>query len=208
MREGGTTYGSAEDPSRRKASFRKRFRRYRRSLDDSDYRELSRAIIDRTAALDELQTASTVHVYWPLTKQREVDTRPLVSTLESDDKRIVLPVVERFESGSPPDMIHVRYHGADALRTNRWGISEPARGERIDVRDLDAVIVPALGAGRNGHRIGHGRGYYDHFLAGIDVPKICLVYHSCLVDAVPYESHDIPVDIIITEKETLKLRDM
>lgn len=208
MTQGDSTYGSSEDASVRKASFRNRFTRYRRSLDDTTYRTLSRAITDRTTALHELQAASTVAAYWPMTKQREVDTRPLISTFESNGKRIVLPVIKQFKPGYPPDMIFVPYKGADALRTNRWGIREPARGERVDAGDFDAVIVPALGAGRDGHRIGHGRGYYDAFLAGIDLAKICLVYHSCLVDSLPHVSHDVRVDIIITEKETLLVRDV
>jgi 5-formyltetrahydrofolate cyclo-ligase len=137
-----------------------------------------------------------------MVERGEIDTRPLIRTLHEQGVEIVLPVVTSFSNGSPA-MTHRRYTGDDALRPNRWGVQEPIGTDAVSPDVLDGVIVPALGAGRNGHRIGHGRGYYDAFLADLDAPTVALVYDACLVDAVPADVHDVPMSAIVTEHETL-----
>ncbi len=193
-----------DSPSSKKEELRARFRAYRRTLGDAAYERLSLAIVEHAAALPALRSARRVHIYWPLIDRREVDTRPLIARLESKGVEIVLPVVASFERGRNPLMSHVRYPGAEKLRKNRWGIAEPEGGEDVDIATLDAVVVPALGAGRNRHRIGQGRGYYDAFLAGVAAPKICLIYDACLVDVVPFEEHDVAMNAVVTERETLR----
>ena len=73
----------------------------------------------------------------------------------------------------------------------------------IGLDAIDAVVVPAFGAGRNGHRIGHGHGFYDAFLSEVDVPRICLIYHETLVPVVPAEAHDVRMTHLVTERETV-----
>ena len=65
-------------------------------------------------------------------------------------------------------------------------------------------MVPALGAGRNGHRLGYGKGYYDAFLREVDAPTICPVFAACLLDHAPAEPHDVALDILITEDEIIR----
>ncbi|QXD14689.1 5-formyltetrahydrofolate cyclo-ligase [Rhodocaloribacter litoris] len=189
-----------------KEALRARLRALRAGLDEAAYAARSQAIIERVLALPELQHARTIHIYWPLVTRREVDTRPLIAHLQAADKQIVLPVVDTTEQPGRgrPRLRHVRFTGAGALRPNRWGIDEPVNGESVPPEALDLVIVPALGAGRNGYRLGHGYGYYDAFLAGLTVPTVCPVYDACLLETVPAEPHDVPVSVIVTEYETLR----
>lgn len=196
---------ASESISTQKEELRRRFLRYRRSLSEEDYRRRSAAIVARAGELEELQAARTVHVYWPMLAQREIDVRPLVSHLEAQGAEIVLPVVVTFAAGETPTMSHIRHTGAEHLRANRWGILEPESGQKVAVDVLDAVVVPALGAGRNGHRIGYGRGFYDAFLSAVRVPKICLVYDACLVDVVPCQPHDVPMDVLVTERGSARV---
>lgn len=181
-----------------KARLRDRFRRYRRTVSNAGWAQRSDAIHQRVRACPELRSAQTVHVYWPQTANREVDTRPLIDALVAHGTTVVLPVVAAYPPEAPA-LVHRRYAGRDALTPNRWGIPEPTGTPIVDPAALDVVLVPALGAGRNGHRIGHGAGYYDAFLAKIDAPAIALVYDATLVPAVPAEPHDQPVDAIATE---------
>lgn len=187
-----------------KAAFRARFRAFREALSAEEYATRSAAISARVLALPEVQQAETVHCYWPLVARGEVDTRAVIARWHAAGKRIVLPVVETFERGEAPRLRHVSLERLDALRPNRWGIDEPVDGKCVSVADLEVVVVPALGAGRNGHRLGHGRGYYDAFLHGVAAPKIGLVYAACLVETVPAEPHDVPLTVIVTEDETLR----
>ena len=187
--------------SKEKAALRARFRAARATLTDKEYARRSAAICRRIEALPEWRAARTVHLYWPLTKRHEVDTRPLLDALGAEGRRAVLPAAL---PGAAPRLAHRLYQGRDALRPGRFGISEPVGTPAVAPEELDLVVVPAFGAGRNGHRVGHGAGYYDAFLAGLSAPTVCPVYHACLVAAVPAEAHDVPVSIVVTEKATVR----
>jgi 5-formyltetrahydrofolate cyclo-ligase len=190
------------DYANEKDRLRARFRAVRAALSDDDYAAHSAAVCERLAALPELADAETVHIYWPLLQRRELDTRPLIRELDAQGKQIVLPVVAAFEGA--PRLRHVVFAGEGRMRPNRWGIPEPHDTPEVDPAAFDAVVVPAFGAGRNGHRIGHGRGFYDAFLAATDAPAVAAVFAGCLVERVPAEAHDIPLDVIVTEREVLR----
>ncbi len=191
------------DIASEKDVLRARFRAARAALSDEDYAAHSAAVCDRIASLPEIERARTVHVYWPLVQRRELDTRPLIRLLAANGKRVVLPVVAAFEGA--PRLRHVAFAGEGRMRPNRWGIPEPRDTPEVDPGALDAVVVPAFGAGRNGHRIGHGRGFYDAFLAAVDAPAVGAVFAGCLVERVPAEPHDVPLDIVVTEREAWRI---
>jgi 5-formyltetrahydrofolate cyclo-ligase len=182
-----------------KDEFRTQFRAYRRDLSVTAYAARSALICGHVLGLRAVTEASMVHAYWPQAVKREVDTRPLIGALRGLGTEVVLPVVASYDPAAP-DMEHRRYTGPGALTPNRWGIPEPTDTERVPPDALDAVIVPALGAGRNGHRIGHGSGYYDTFLNGVDVPRVILVYEHCLIPSVPADPHDVPGTHVVTER--------
>ncbi|MDX1419053.1 MAG: 5-formyltetrahydrofolate cyclo-ligase [Rubricoccaceae bacterium] len=194
-----------EDVRREKARLRAAFRAARLALSDADYAARSALIRDRLLALPEVEAARTVHCYWPLTAKREVDTRPLIAALHARGVRVVLPVVVPPSESSGPTLRHRPFEGEDRLRPSRWGLLEPI-GPDAAPHALDVVVVPAFGAGRNGHRIGHGAGYYDAFLAETPAFTVCPVYAACLVPHVPAEPHDRPVDVVATEDEEVRLR--
>ncbi|MFQ5568552.1 MAG: 5-formyltetrahydrofolate cyclo-ligase [Rhodothermales bacterium] len=191
---------------REKEALRNHFQAYRKHLSPAEYTTLSASIVARAKMLPELAHAETIHTYWPVLNQREVDHRALIYWLHHAGKQIVLPVVVTFTRTptEQPRLRHVPFASDDTLRLNQWGIREPSGGKSVPIETMDAVIVPALGAGRNGHRIGHGYGYYDELLQRFHVPKIGLVYAACLVDSVPAEPHDVPLDVLLTEDEVIR----
>lgn len=191
---------SVESIRKEKARWRTHFRDARLALRDADYAARSALIRDRIHALPEVARARTVHVYWPLVARREVDTRPLILDLHARGVRVVLPVVARPGQDGPPLLRHALFEGEDRLVPNRWGLLEPS-GADVDVATIDLVLVPAFGAGRNGHRIGHGAGFYDAFLAGLRARTVAVVFETCLVERIPAEPHDYPLDLIVTESE-------
>lgn len=188
-----------------KAALRQRFAAYRAGLSAEEWARRSARIVARVQRLPEIRAARAVHCYWPAAAQREVDVRPLVERLHERGRTVAMPVVTSFEAGRPA-MTARRFAGRAALRTNRWGLAEPEGTEVVPPRALDAVVVPAFGAGRGGgHRIGHGRGFYDAFLADVDAPAVCPVYDACLAEAVPAEAHDVAMDVLVTETRTLRI---
>lgn len=192
-------------PSPSKDTLRARFSMARVQMSDENASERSTRIADRVLDLPVMSSATRVHTYWPLLDRNEVDTRPIITSLYSRGVDVVLPVVTSFTPGSP-DMEHRRYEGRGSLTVNRWGIAEPDGTELVRPSTCDVVLVPALGAGRNGHRIGNGAGYYDAFLASVDAPTVALVYDDCFVDVVPYDEHDVPVSWIVTDQRTVSVQ--
>lgn len=187
-------------PADAKRRLRERFLAYRMGLSEEDYRERSKAIVSRLAAQPEIRRARTLHVYWPLVARREIDLRPFIERMRARDKQIVLPVVV---SRGGPTLVHRRYAGPASLRPNRWGIHEPFDTETVPPETLEVVIVPALGAGRDGSRLGYGGGFYDAFLRTLSVPTLCPVFAATLVDRLPQEPHDVPVTAVVTEDERI-----
>ncbi len=193
------TYTSV-DP---KKPLRKQLIAHRQALSDVTFNRINQAIIANLTTLPELAAANTVHCFWPILEKRELDTTKLIKFLQQQGKQVVLPVVISFED--PPQMAHRLYDTETNLKTNRWGIKEPVHGASVDPAHLDAVIVPALGLDLQGHRLGYGKGFYDAFLAKCTCPFICPLPSYGILKTLPALPHDIPVDIIVTEKEVLRL---
>lgn len=68
-------------------------------------------------------------------------------------------------------------------------------------KTYDLIIVPMLGFDASLNRIGYGSGYYDKFLATQpDALKVGVCLEQGRVEKLPVEAHDIPLDVVITEK--------
>ena len=78
--------------------------------------------------------------------------------------------------------------------------SEPCR--KIELKEIDLVLVPGLAFSSFGARLGYGRGYYDRFLPKLrDGCKIVgLAYQEQILKEVPTEAHDVDMDVVITDE--------
>jgi 5-formyltetrahydrofolate cyclo-ligase len=94
-------------------------------------------------------------------------------------------------------------HSFDAPRERHpWGYEQPiAAAPEIAPATLDVVLVPGVVFAVTGTRIGHGKGYYDQLLASCrtDTQRIGITFDALVVDSLPAEAHDIPMDAIVTE---------
>ena len=87
------------------------------------------------------------------------------------------------------------------------GIPEPspslAELHRVNPQSIDIAIIPGAVFDRSGYRLGYGGGYYDRFLEqkAPQAYRIGLAFSRQLVNRIPALSHDIPMDMLITEKE-------
>lgn len=124
----------------------------------------------------------------------EPPTRQLLEALAACGARVLLPVV----AGDDLDWAEFT-SWADLGRSER-GLLEPAgpRHGRLAAGRADVVLVPALAVDRRGTRLGRGAGYYDRWLADVDTRVIGVVYDTELVDVLPREPHDRPVDAALT----------
>ena len=84
------------------------------------------------------------------------------------------------------------------------GALEPDRGrcERIDLAEIDVVLVPALAFSvDDGMRLGRGKGYYDRLLSdpGLSAATIGVGFEAQMVPHVPHEAHDLPVQRLLSQ---------
>lgn len=83
-------------------------------------------------------------------------------------------------------------------------IPEPAGQNKLDVSTVDRgiVFVPGLAFDRELNRLGRGLGCYDRYLANLPAGfvKIGICHHDQLLEEIPVEPHDQPLDMIITEQ--------
>ena len=70
--------------------------------------------------------------------------------------------------------------------------------------DVDLCVVPGRVFNRSGYRIGWGGGYYDRFLASYAGQTLSLAYSVQVLDDIPIEAHDIPVGVIVSERELIR----
>jgi 5-formyltetrahydrofolate cyclo-ligase len=100
---------------------------------------------------------------------------------------------------------------ARALRTNRFGIAEPEGLELASTRLLDVVFLPLVGFDRHGVRLGMGGGYYDR---AFGFRRLRAFWHAPLLVGIGYASqeveriapaaHDVPLDLVITERGVIR----
>ena len=90
---------------------------------------------------------------------------------------------------------------------NKYGILEPIDVTRVTLKSINMVLVPGLVFDTHGHRLGYGFGFYDKFLQKIPhAVKVGLAFDFQSVDEIPKEVHDVPVDVIVTDKEVIRIK--
>lgn len=96
--------------------------------------------------------------------------------------------------------LSVHHYGAER-ETHPWGFEQPsANAVEVAPALLAVALVPGVVFGRDGSRIGHGKGYYDQLLASCaDVFAIGVTFEALLVDSLPTEPHDVMMDGLVTE---------
>ncbi|WP_085992913.1 5-formyltetrahydrofolate cyclo-ligase [Oceanobacillus senegalensis] len=73
----------------------------------------------------------------------------------------------------------------------------PEETDIVDKNDIGLLVVPGIVFDGKGYRIGFGGGYYDRFLADFPNITVSLVSTLQLVEQVPVDEHDLPVQNLI-----------
>lgn len=86
------------------------------------------------------------------------------------------------------------------LELGSFHIEEPTGDDLVDPSIIELIIAPGVAFDTKGNRLGRGKGYYDRLLATTNATKIGVAYHFQMVDDIPAEPHDVPMDIVITDR--------
>ena len=95
------------------------------------------------------------------------------------------------------------YSGSKIFSTSELNVQEPVDGEHIELNQMAGICVPGLGFHSEGYRLGRGKGFYDQTFSQFLGLKIGLCFDFCLSNDVPFESHDLNMDYIITDVQVL-----
>jgi 5-formyltetrahydrofolate cyclo-ligase len=135
----------------------------------------------------------------------EINPVPLLRAFAATGARLALPVV----AGKGRPLTMRSWNFGEPLDSGVWGIREP-KPEAPEVFP-DILIVPLLAFDRAGHRIGYGAGYYDMTIARLRSMKpviaIGIAYAAQEIAAVPATPRDAPLDLVLTERETIGFPD-
>ncbi|QJR14356.1 5-formyltetrahydrofolate cyclo-ligase [Usitatibacter palustris] len=134
----------------------------------------------------------TIGFYWPM--KGEVEPRFAIRHFRLQGARAALPVV--VERGAP--LKFVEWTPGCATRPGVFGLPVPIGDEVVP----DAVLVPPVGFGARGYRLGYGGGYFDRTLAALS-PRpiaIALAREASRIETIHPQPHDVPMDFIVTEE--------
>lgn len=181
-----------------KNQLRKDIIKKRNNLDEKYINKASMQIINNILSQPKLHDAKVVFSYMPF--GNEADIMPLNQWLLDNDKCLCIP---RTKNGFQMDAVIVENLN-DRLIKNNYGIMEPASSvQAIEIEKIDLVLVPGVAFDKQGNRLGHGKGYYDRFLALCDEHTDFwgIAYSFQLLDYIPCTPYDIMMHKVITELE-------
>ena len=129
---------------------------------------------------------------WPF--QGEFDARPFVTDLRRGGARAVLPAVV---AKAQPLEFREWWPGVAMAR----GVYDLPVPDGTSSLTPDVLLIPALGVGPQGDRLGYGGGYFDRTIAALRPKPIAvgLAFELSRIATIEPQAHDVFMDFIVTE---------
>ncbi len=182
--------------SERKADARKHASKARNAAHDLYQERAPLQLAALAFPVQQIAGKSTVSAFFPY--KSEIDTRLLLGKLAGEGWTTCLPVVVALRE----PLVFRRWLPGEPTIPGVWDIPRPTC-EAPEV-EPDVLLVPLMAFDRRGYRLGYGGGFYDRTLALLRAKKtitaIGVAYSAQEVDSVPRDSHDQPLDFVMTEK--------
>jgi len=187
-----SSYKLAFEPSRDKKLLRRQLQAERQALVDRHQRSVHLQEVLRVWLVGRQET--TIGAYWSI--KGEFDALPALYRWSEAEpgRRIGLPVIDRETKQLD---FHVWYPGCP-MEEDAYGIPKPKDTERFQPQLL---LVPCVGFGPGGLRLGYGGGFYDRTLAALQPQPVTVGvgYAHGFVPWLEPEAHDVPLDVVLTE---------
>lgn len=163
--------------------------------------EASEIVREKLLESIEYKDAKTIMTF--VSFSSEIDTRKLIEKAWDENKKIVTPLAKLKER-----RLELYYiESWDQLQAGVYGILEPIpdEGRLVCASQIDLVIYPGVAFDNKLNRLGYGGGFYDRFFSRLrkDCNRIAITYDMQVIESVPTDEYDIPVDKVITEKREL-----
>ena len=176
-----------------KKSLRREIGAKKSALTPEEVERRSAILAERLFETAQYRAAKSLYAY--LSFNQEVRTSSIIERAWADGKRVAVPKV------IGKDMVFIWLDSFDALAPGCYDIPEPIENGPVADDGTALVLMPGLAFDPEGHRVGYGGGFYDRFLeAEPNHPLLALCFDFQLYDRLEVEAHDIPVDVVITDK--------
>lgn len=173
-----------------KKTLRRQIRELKAAMTEQEITEASWKLAQQFYNTRYYQDASVIYGYLPY--NQEVRTVPILEQAMRDGKRVAVPKVY----GDTMRFLYM--NDLTATEDNGWGIPEPVDDDSVADDPTALVLMPGMAFDRAGNRMGYGGGFYDKFLAAEpDHPTVALCYDFQMVEHIPSEEYDIPVDLVL-----------
>jgi len=179
-----------------KKRLRKAMKAERLALAKEEWQSRSARIVQNILAFEKFQQAKVVHGFIPDEHRHEVNLIPLLEWIISNQKKLLVPVVEEGE------LISVELTSFNHLEKNSFGVREPVAHVPSSLEsEIDLVLVPLLAVDSKGNRLGYGKGYYDRFFKRLNSQafKLGVAFEFQMLSHVPATESDVRLDAVVTE---------
>ena len=186
------------DIREQKKEIRKAVRAIKNSTPQEDRNSRSLAIQKSLISMGVFEEPQTILLYHALPD--EVNTDYLLNTLSNrrnGTKRIILPVVEG-------EYLILKEYIPEEMETGYRNISEPTGTVQIDPSQIEFAVIPGVAFDSGCNRMGRGKGFYDRLLPYLNCTTVGLGFDFQIVEKIPCEIFDKPLDMVITETEIYK----
>ena len=151
-----------------------------------------------------ISRGTVVAGYSPI--RSEIDPIPLMRRLAARGAQLALPsITARGQS-----LAFRAWSANDGLLPGSLGILEPSPAAAEIIPEI--TLVGLAGFDRVGHRTGAGAGHYDYTLAHLRKLKhiiaIGVAFAAQEIEAIPALPHDVALDYVLTETQTLEFRSL
>jgi 5-formyltetrahydrofolate cyclo-ligase len=184
----------AQDVDAQKRALRAELRERRRIRTSTERAEESASLTQNLIGLVTQTKAGSLAAY--LSRPDEPETRDFLQWTAEQGLRVLIPV-----SRADGLLDWAPYDGA-AEDTDVLGMPTPTSEllGPIAINRVDLILVPAACVDRSGMRMGWGMGYFDKTLGSMEAcpPVYAVIFDDELIDSVPRERHDMPVDGVVT----------
>lgn len=173
-----------------KKELRRQIRELKRAMTSEQIDAASARLGELFLNCPQYKEAKTIYGYLPY--NQEVRTVPMLEQAMRDGKRVAVPKCYGDE------MRFIYMDDLSKVEKGYANIPEPIADDPVADDKTALVLMPGMAFTKDGKRMGYGGGFYDKFLAAEpDHPTVALCYDFQMVEDLPTEDYDIPVDCVL-----------
>lgn len=173
-----------------KKELRRQIRELKRAMTSEQIDAASARLGELFLNCPQYKEAKTIYGYLPY--NQEVRTVPMLEQAMREGKRVAVPKCYGDE------MRFIYMDDLSKVEKGYANIPEPIADDPVADDKTALVLMPGMAFTKEGKRMGYGGGFYDKFLAAEpDHPTVALCYDFQMVEDLPTEDYDIPVDCVL-----------